>query len=494
MKRNHKTESKKAATPKPASIPLTKATVRELFAKDGLQKLFAPVDISSIVFFRIIFGFILLIEVLRYFSHNWISPYWMEPTHFFAYWPFDFLKPLPGDGMKLLFLSMGIMAVCIMLGFLYRIAMSLFFLCFTYMFLLDQTLYLNHFYLVVIVSFLMIFIPANRSGSIDSKIKVGFRKETAPAWCLWLLRFMIGITYFYGGVAKINADWLKGEPLRMWLSGETNIPILGPLLQYDWMIYFLSYSGLILDLFIIPALLFPKTRKWGFILIIVFHLLNTQLFSIGIFPWFMITATTLFLYPNWFRNIVNGINGDKWKLTTSSFPDEYIHKNNVILFFLGIWVMIQICLPLRHFFIPGNVHWTEQGHLYAWHMKLRSKRGKGSYIAQDKKTGQEFIINPREYLSSRQYGKLNRDPHLIWQFCKWVKEDYNNKGMDVAVFANVKASLNGRIYQQLIDSTVDIASQPEPIMQAKWIVPLTTPLENRLKQNRERVNGEEESN
>ena len=436
MKRKHLPNTKKEQLLKQQQLVkhLSAARIQDIWGKGKWKNLFAPVDVSSIVFFRILFGLIMLVEVIRYFKHDWIRTQWIEPAYLFTYWPFDFLTPLPGDGMNGLFILMGVLSICILLGLFYRLSICLFFICFSYIFLLEQTVYLNHFYLVVLISFIMIFIPASRSASLDSRIFKKIHAETVPAWRLWLLRFMIGATYFFGGVAKLNADWLQGEPLRMWLSNSTHVPLIGPLLQYEWMIYFLVYSGLLLDLFIVPALLFTKTRKWGFLLICLFHLLNTQLFKIGIFPWFMIAATSIYFDPGWFRKLKNLISDNNWPLSVTENiapPEPLFVKHKAILAMLAIWISIQVILPIRHFFIPGSVHWTEQGHHYAWHMKLRSKRGKGFYIAKDKKTGEEFIIDPKDYLVQRQISKVNRDPHLIWQFCQLIKKDFQQKGIDV---------------------------------------------------------------
>ncbi len=495
MKSKYKSNSKKEQPKKPVSTNhLLKGHLGEIWGKGKWKNLFAPVDISSIVLFRIIFGLIMFIEVCRYFKNDWIRYYWIEPKLLFSYWPFDFLKALPGDGMIYLFFLMGVLALCILFGFFYRIATTLFFVFFTYTFLLEQTLYLNHFYLVALISFIMIFIPANTSGSLDSILFKRIKSETAPAWSLWLIRFMIGITYFFGGIAKINSDWLQGEPLRMWISNQTQVPIIGPLLQYDWMIYFMVYSGLILDLFIVPALLFKQTRKWGFLLITLFHLLNTQLFTIGIFPWFMIAATTIYFDPSWVRKLKNGISLNSWPLAISELdspPTIYHLRHKLILSALFCWISIQVLLPIRHFFIPGSVHWTEQGHHFAWHMKLRTKRGKAVYTAKDRKTGQEYIINPKDYLLQRQISKLNRDPYLIWQFCQYVKKDFQQKGMDVAIYANVSATLNGRAYQQMIDSSIDLTSVPRPILPATWIVPLQTPLNKRLQNDSDKNSSED---
>ena len=70
--------------------------------------------------------------------------------------------------MYLHFLPIGVLAVCSALGLWNRISTLLMFLDFTYVFLLDQTLYLNHFYLMALISFLMIFVPAHRAFSVDA--------------------------------------------------------------------------------------------------------------------------------------------------------------------------------------------------------------------------------------------------------------------------------------------------------------------------------------
>ena len=480
---NHKNQHKDQTKQQQLSKLLKEATISDLRGPDKWRNLFAPVDCSSLVFFRILFGLLMVYEVVRYIEHDWIRRYWIAPKYHFTNWPFDFLTPLSGDGMYFLFYFMGILAVFIVFGLFYRASMFFFWMCFSYMFLLDQTLYLNHFYLVVLISFVMIFVPANRSASLDKRLFKKIHTEVAPAWSLWLLRFMIGIPYFFGGIAKINSEWLQAEPLKMWIQHNRSISSFSHIFQNDLVIYFMVYSGMMLDLLIVPALLYKKTRKWGFLLIVLFHLLNSQLFEIGIFPWFMIAATSLFFDPDWFRKLINYVNRNCWSLKTINFSGKTENssaKQKIILTALSIWVCAQVIIPLRHFFIPGSVHWTEEGHRYSWHMMLLSKQAKDVYTAIDKKTGQFFLINPKEYLTSRQARKISARPYLIWQFCQIIKHDFQNRGIDVAVYANVKASLNGRKYQQLTDSTVDMTNAPRPIMPVKWILPLTTSLNDRL--------------
>ena len=214
------------------------------------------------------------------------------------------------------------------LGLFYRLATTLFWLAFTYVFLLDQANYLNHFYLVCLISGLLIVIPAHHTLSLArwlSPTKIAlwvrhlpggpsiFRRgsvpppmlsphqtaTTIPYWSLLCLRLQLSIVYIYGGIAKLNYDWLGGQPMRLWLADRLDFPVVGHLFTEEWVVYFFSYGGLLFDLCVVPLLLWPRTRPIAFLVSLIFHLTNAALFDIGIFPWFMIAATTLFFEPEW---------------------------------------------------------------------------------------------------------------------------------------------------------------------------------------------------
>src|SRR6185503_4493164 len=170
------------------AAPVVSSRGQESVLRRLCVALFEPVDISFLVFFRIVFGGIMLWETYRYFTHGWITRYYINPVVNFTYFGFSWVKPWPGNGMYIHFAVLGVAAACVMLGFLYRIATPVFFLAFTYFFLLDQTRYLNHFYLVCLISFLMCFLPAERAFSIDALLRPRIRSDVVPAWTLWLLR------------------------------------------------------------------------------------------------------------------------------------------------------------------------------------------------------------------------------------------------------------------------------------------------------------------
>jgi len=149
-----------------------------------IERLFEPVDNASIVLFRVAFGAIMFWEVWRYIGYDWIKPSFIDPKFNFPFIGFGWLSPLPSAGMYMLFFLLGVLAVLIAIGLWYRISMALFFVVFSYILLLDRTYYLNHFYLLCLLSFLMVFIPAHRDLSLDSRNNPNLRSTQAPAWAL----------------------------------------------------------------------------------------------------------------------------------------------------------------------------------------------------------------------------------------------------------------------------------------------------------------------
>ena len=463
------------------------------FLRRMCAALFKPVDISFLVFFRILFGGIMLWEVYRYFTYGWISRYFIEPAVNFTYYGFSWVKPWPGRGMYIHFFVLGLAAACVMVGFFYRIAAPVFFLAFTYIFLLDQTRYLNHFYLVCLISFLMCFLPAERAFSVDALLRRKIRSDVVPAWTLWLLRAQVGIPFFYGGIAKLNSDWIHGgEPMRTWLRPLSQVAG-GHIFAADWVVYSFVFGGLMLDLFVVPLLLWRRTRPFAFAAAVVFNLINAVIFNIGIFPWLMLGALLIFFPPDLMRRFARAFEPGKPfadaepsqapvrpKIIAegSSCPSLFASQK-LVAGLLAAYLAVQLVLPLRHYLYPGNVSWTEEGHNFAWHMKLRTKEGEAVFTVTHPRTGQTWIIKSKDYLKPHQV-KMTTKPDLVVQFAHYLAEEKRREGYDnVEVRARVMVSLNGRRPQLLIDPNVDLAKEQVGLLPARWIVPLTTPLGTR---------------
>jgi vitamin K-dependent gamma-carboxylase len=457
-----------------------------------LGRLFAPVDIASLVFFRIAFGVIMLYEVWLQFSYGMIQRHYIDPIYHFTYYGFGWVQPWPGNGMYLHFLALAVLAVCIALGFCYRASIVLFFLGFTYVFLLDEALYMNHFYLIALFSFLMIFVPAHRSFSVDALWRPEIHSETAPAWTLWMLAAQMGIAYFYGGLAKLNGDWLRGEPMRMWLAAKTDFPVIGPLFTNEWIVYLFSYGGLLFDLLIVPLLLWRRTRLVAFAFALAFHITNAQLFNIDVFPWFALAATALFFPPSWPRRFIGFLRGlrrspqrpasereeqETREEDISTAPARLQTRQWIAVLLLGIFFAVQLLVPLRHFLYLGNPGWTQEGNRFAWRMKLNNTQGRAIFHARDPVSGRTWEIDPLNYLSTRQAIHTALYPDIALQFSHIIAESLRADGYEqIEVRTTAMVSMNGRAYQPLIDPTVDLAAQPRTLAPAPWILPLEEPL------------------
>ena len=451
------------------------------------EKLFAPIDASSLTIFRIGFGFIMLWDMWRYYHHGWIERYYIEPSFYFKYYGFEWVQPWPGDGMYIHFAIMAVLAFMILIGCLYRLSTILFTLAFSYMFLLDQTRYLNHFYMVILFSILLCVIPAHKQFSIDAWLRPKLRSVVVPAWTVWVLRIQMEIILIYAGVVKINPDWLRLQPLSMWLESRSDFPVLGTLFMQDWSVAVAAYGIILLHIVGAPLLLWKKTRLYVFCLYAAFHILNHFVFNIGIFPWFTLFASLLFFDPDWPKQFWSRIENrfrNKTVITqphkTPSSDDSALRHSpiytHLTISFLGLWILSQLLIPVRHLLYPGNVSWTEEGHRFSWQMKLRDKVGKARFYVLDKKSGERHRIDPSQYLTRKQIRKMTTRPDMLLQFAHHLAQEWKQStSSDVEVRAQVYVSLNGRRPALLLDPERDLATIKRDLSHANWIVPLTEP-------------------
>ncbi len=438
---------------------------------------FAPVEAASLAVFRMAFGAVMAWEVFLYFRNGWIAEYWMQPAFHFTYPGFGWVAPWPGEGMYWHMAALGILAVLMMVGLFYRASAVLFFLGFTYTFLLEHTRYLNHFYFVCLVSLLMIFVPAHRGWSLDALRRPALRHRVVPRWSLWLLRFQLGVVYAYAGVAKLSSDWFNARPLTLWLHRLADTPAIGFLFERSETFHAVSWAGLAFDLLIVPALLWKRTCPFAFAAAVAFHATNSFLFTIGIFPWLSIAMTTLFLEPDWPLRLARklGLPGAPLGVgspssSVASTPARSCSGRNWTLFLLGTYATFQLLFPLRHWLYPGDVAWTEEGHEFSWRMKLRDKKGAAQFEVTAPSTGAIWLENPAAYLKPWQAEKLPGRPELLRQFAHHLATLHARRlGHPVEVRVYTQVRLNGHPPRPIIDPTVDLAKQPYRLAPDTWI-------------------------
>lgn len=389
------------------------------------------------------FGVLLLGFLARTTQKGVIEHGFIEPQFFFHY--FGLALPSPGAYAYACYAVLALCALGFALGKWPRLCAGAFCFGFTYLHFVDVTHYLNHYYLVTLLTGLLAVVPIGRSS--------------APRWVLLLFRFQVGAVYFFGGVAKLKHDWLfMAEPLRTWLAANTEVPLLGPLFAKPETAFAMSWLGATYDLSIPFALSWRRTRPFAYTAVVVFHLLTARLFQIGLFPWLMMVASLLFLPPDWPRRLFPRI--APFEPASYTLPT----RTRTLLALYAAW---QLLVPLRHWLYPGNVLWSEQGYRWSWNVMLIEKTGSAEFRVVERSSGRERTVFPRSILTRAQDKMMATQPDLILQFAHELARRYG----DVAVYADVWAVLNGRPVARLIDPTVDLAQEHDTLANKPWILP-----------------------
>jgi vitamin K-dependent gamma-carboxylase len=445
----------------------------------ALAALSQPVPAWSLAVFRIALGGLLLWDCWRFIRYDRIYRYFVAPDFHFTYPGFGWITPLPDPWIHLAWLGMGVAAALVMLGLFYRVAVVVLTVLFTYFFLIDRAEYLNHFYLVILFLILMCFMPAHRVLSLDARFASMPLPTTVPYATVFILRAQMEIMLIFAGLVKLTPDWLAGEPLGLWLRAQVDDMPFGFLFHYDAIIIAAAWGTIALHLIGAPLLLWRRTRLATFLVYCVFHIANASFFNIGIFPWMTIAATTIFFAPDWPRLTV------RWLLarfeavapiTPAVMP---VHRpiSPIVMAAMAGWLVVQIALPLRAGLFPTEVRWTGDGHEFSWRMRIYDRQAEGHFrvTAAD---GMEWTVDPHDYLTSRQVGKMLVRPDMIHQFAGHLEQVWRAAGHgDVAVRAEIWKSLNGRPMQRYVDPTVDLTALsynnfgPDP-----WVLPIDVPV------------------
>lgn len=435
--------------------------------------LFHPVDIASVAVFRMLFGLLMCVSMVRFLAKGWVDTLYVQPTFFFTYAGFSWVHPWPPWGMYAHCIVLAVLALLIACGCWYRLSMALFFILFTYLELLDKTNYLNHYYFISLLSLLMIFCPLHHALSLDAWRHPPRHSATVPAWVLGSLRLQIALVYTFAGIAKINPDWLLyAQPLNIWLTARTDLPLLGMFFSQVWAHYAMSWASVVFELTIVFFLLWQRTRVWAYVLLVGFHLLTLLLFPIGMFPWIMIVVTTLFFPPDWPRQwLRKGWLAGHMAAATSSRPLSLQQKVGLLIG--SAYFIVQSLVPLRHHLYPGNVLWTEEGMRFAWKVMLVEKTGHVDFHVHDPVTGSTRIVSPATYLTPRQEKMMSTSAEMILALAHKIADDMHQQGVTQAeVRAEAYVSLNGRPSQPFIDPRVDLAQEIPGLASKPWILPL----------------------
>jgi len=447
--------------------------------------------------------------MLRFWGNGWISSLYIEPKYFFSFYGFEWIKPL-GVYTYAIFFVCALSSLLVALGLFYRMASILLFLSFTYIEFMDASTYLNHYYFISLICFLLIFLPAHFAYAFDAKRNPQWTYKYIPQWNLDALKLMMAILYFYAGLAKLNSDWLlHAMPLKIWLPARNDMPILGSLFSNSITPFVFSWAGCLYDLSI-PFLLWQtRMRAYAYGAVVVFHVLTALLFPIGMFPHIMMVAALIFFSPKFHETLIHKF-AKFMALISTKFKGNYHRKANSCNSFqanissretaasFGLnqsaastksvqaylapsyvkWVFIvffaaQILLPFRYIFYPGELFWTEEGYRFSWRVMLMEKAGYAQFTIRDN-WGKMHVVNNTEFLTSLQEKMMCTQADLLLQYAHILRNHYAKLGFDKPqVYVDSYVALNGRLGKPLVGSETNLAEIADSFAPKTWIIPFT---------------------
>lgn len=434
-----------------------------------LKSQFEPVDNSPIILFRICFGTLIFLESFGATLTGWVKSALIDPELNFTLIGLEWMQPPDGPWMYIYFYMMAICGLMVAFGYYYRAGMATFTVLWTLVYWMQKSHYNNHYYLLILLSIFMLIVPAHAYASMDAKRWNSVVSTTCPRWCINIFILQMWIVFTYAALHKVYPGWLNGDFISMNFIGKRNYWLIGELLQKQWLQTIVIYGGILFDGLIVYFLLWKRTRKVAFVVAIAFHLFNSFVFQIGIFPYLMIALMVFFFEPETVRStffrrkpIV------QMKQNLAIFTPKCV----ALIALFGLYFAHQLYLPLRHYLYEGDVFYTEEGHRLSWRMMLRFKSGNTTYNVYSAETDSTWVLNPKEHLTRKQASVLPGHPDMIWQFAQYMHDVYEKQGLgDVEIRAESFLRLNKGDQARLINADVDLTKVPwQPHQHSSWIL------------------------
>lgn len=424
------------------------------------KRLWEPVEATSLWWFRRGFGLLALVGVARFFVYGWIDLLYIQPPRHLSYWGFEWIVRPPAWGMYGLFLGMAACAAAALADRWARPALLLYAALFSYVELIEQATYLNHYYLISLLAIILALAPIRLAeGCVP----------TAPRWAVWWLRGQVSCVYVFAALAKLHPDWLLyGQPLYIWLRARSDWPVIGPLFEHRATAIAMSWGGLLFDATIPLWLSFRRTRAVAYAVVVFFHVLTWWLFPIGIFPWVMMLSATLLLPTDWPRRLLR-----RPPLPLATLPDRAPAVRGATIAALTLWMLFQTTMPLRHLAYPGDASWSDEGFRWAWKVMASERSGSVTFRVVDPRTGRTWRLLPSAYFTPLQERALSYQPDTLLVAAHHIARDFaaHKHIPDARVHADVWVSWNGRPAARLIDPTIDLAHTHDSLRPKPWVLP-----------------------
>jgi vitamin K-dependent gamma-carboxylase len=420
--------------------------------------------------FRILFGISMCYEIVDYFKIKLIEVGILQPSILFHFSPFGAIGPLPSAIFKIILGLMLIAAILITVGYRTKPAAAFFSVAYLYIIFLEKAYYNNHLYLFALIAFLFSIIDSEEHYSLTKKINM-LPARWIPRWHLALLQWQIVMVYFYGGVAKLSADWIvRLEPINTTRNTISN-EVWYSFIKSDGGLKFFMYGGLVLDL-IFSLLLFHKKLKWIAIpAIIVFNFMNSKIFNdIGVFPYVMLCAMVLFITTDDIRKILPSVG-----VTDTSNWQAFSKTSKWLQYLMAGYIIFHSVMPFRGHIFSKNMDWTGIHQSFSWRMKsMHREFVEMKWVVVNGQTKESIPITHEQLINNLQVEVVGRNAEAVLQFARFLKAEAVKRNIaSPRVYAKIIVKFNGRPAQPFVKPDIDLSSDSYHIGNTeKWLTPL----------------------
>lgn len=432
--------------------------------KSLLEKLSEPIDGRYLAWFRILVFGLTAVEVTELKSGGYLN-FVLSGTD--IRFPYEFLPiamKFTDQQVDLLYAMVMLSAGLCAIGLLYRFASWMFLISYSFLFFQDKILWNNHWYLFVLIGILAVVINMAGTYSLDVLLKPEKKQPFVARWNYIVFGVQIGLVYFFGGVAKVNSDWLvNAEPIGTFLSQRTEYPILGILFQQSWAKFFFAYTGALFDLGIVFLLFWKRAWITAVVSVLIFNGLNSIIFDIGVFPFFMIGSLLVFyqvkLNPVQ-SNVKNKIDFDK------------ISAPTIARYGITALLIFQLIFPFRQFLYKGSPSWIGICERFSWRMMIQTKDiQEFEFYVYDRLLEEEqpvqIDVSPRQRIAMVVF------PDMIAQYAEGMRQHIEKQGTtNIEIRARIQVKMNAGKFQFLVDKEYDLSREERLLWESpKYVLP-----------------------
>ncbi|XP_017841884.1 vitamin K-dependent gamma-carboxylase [Drosophila busckii] len=440
-----------------------------------------PVDGAALGIFRMLFGAAMLIDIAEERGGGQLDVRFGEPQH--CHFPlFNGMRALDYPSMGCVYLLLWLGALGIMLGYRFRLSCTSFVLCYWYIFLLDKPAWNNHSYLFGLTGSMLLFTQANCYCSLDCWLNPALR-QPVPYWNYFLIKFQFFILYMYAGLKKFSPEWLSGYAMSS-LSHHWIFAPFRQLLDAELIdLLIIHWFTAIFDLTIAFFMTCEKTRWWVTPFMISFHLMNSRLFSIGMFPWVCLAEVPLFFGFDWPRRLrKSGASA----AATSAVQSAAGYKAQLRCCLILTYCALQLFMPYSHFITKGYNNWTNGLYGYSWDMMVHSYDTVLTSIkVVDNDNQQVHHLNPYAFT---EYDRWTKYADMAKQYAQCIERNLLEDKLkqpaksplgsaNISIYFDIWCSMNRRFQQRTFDPRVDLLQAPwSPFTRTPWSLPLLNEL------------------